>query len=70
MANLSIVGFHNSTGAVMNNATTATDSKVVLSVIAGAVADCRPANVRFVRLQLELDFVTSAPALLAARSSK
>ena len=70
MSNLSIVSFHDSTGAVVNNATTAADSKVLLPIISGAVTNCCPTDIQFVRLQLELDFVTLTPDFVGARSLK
>ena len=70
VSTLSITSFHNITGAVVNNATTATDSKVVLPVIVGAVADCHPDGVQFVHLQLELDFTTLAPDFFGSKIIK
>ena len=61
MSNLSIISFHNSSGAVHNRATTAADSKILLPAVSGKISDCRPPDVRFVSLQLELDFATLAP---------
>ena len=45
MVHLTIVSFYNSAGAVINNATIALDSKVLLSVVVGNVAICHPADV-------------------------
>ena len=53
MAHLSIVSFHSS-GSVMNNAMTALDTKILLSVVAGDIPTCRPPVVRFICLQFEL----------------
>ena len=61
MGFLSIVSFHDSTGAVMLNACTAADPKILLPCAAGIIANCRPPDVRFVRLQLELDFAPVCP---------
>ena len=70
MANLPIVIFHNITGAVVKNATTPADSKVLLPAIAGAVADCHPADLRLVGLQLKLDFATLAPDFVGGKILK
>ena len=54
---LTILSFHNDAGAQVNDTTTA-DSAVLLPVIDGHVADCRKKNIRFVRVQLNLDFAS------------
>jgi hypothetical protein len=56
MQHLTILSFHDSSGVQMANATTAADSAVLKPVIDGPVNDCRPDEVRYVRLQLVLDF--------------
>ena len=55
--NLTILLFHNNAGAQVNDTTTA-DSAVLLPVIDGHVADCRKKNIRFVQVQLNLDFAS------------
>ena len=61
MGFLTIVSFHDSTGAALPNACTAADTKILLPCAAGAIANCRPPDVRFVRLQLELDLAPVCP---------
>ena len=61
MRYLRIISFHNSTRQVINNACTAANSKVLLPCVAGNLANCRPPDVRFVSLQLELDFAPVSP---------
>jgi hypothetical protein len=56
-ANLTILSFHNDAGAQVNN-TTAADSAVLLPVLDGPVNTCRKQNIRFVRVQLNLDFAS------------
>jgi hypothetical protein len=55
--NLTILLFHNDAGAQVND-TTAADLAVLLPVIDGPVTDCRKKNIRFVRVQLNLDFAS------------
>ena len=61
MANITILSFHNAAGAIMNNAHDA-DPQVLLPVQDGPIPQCRPPGVRFVRLQLTLDFAQLAAA--------
>jgi hypothetical protein len=56
MGNLNIISFHNSAGDSMNTATVAGNPTVLKAVQDGNIPDCRPADVRFVRLELILDF--------------
>ena len=56
MANLQILAFYDSAGSIFTNATTAADACILKSVVDGIIADCRPSDVRFVRLQCLLDF--------------
>ena len=70
MSKISIISFHNSTGVVVNNATTAANSKILLPMILGPVADYCPVDVRCVCLQLELDFVTLAPEFVSSKILK
>jgi hypothetical protein len=56
-ANLTILSFHNDAGTQVNDTTTA-DSAVLLPVVDGSVTDCRKKNIRFVRVQLNLDFAS------------
>eukprot|EP00956_Cyclotella_meneghiniana_P029594 scaffold72230_cov36-Cyclotella_meneghiniana.AAC.3 len=56
MRYLTILSFHNSQGQEIANAVTDADASVLKPVINGNIADCRPADVRFVRVQIALDF--------------
>ena len=61
--NLTILSFHNTQGqAFGNNAVTPADLSVLKPVVNGAVANCRPADVRFVRVECTLDFRTLCTA--------
>ena len=53
---LTIVSFHNSAGTQINNTTIAGNATILLPVIDGAVANCRQADVRFVRVTSNVDF--------------
>ena len=53
---LTIMSFHNDAGFVMNNATTAGDVNVLKPVADGPIPQCRPANVKYVRVKLSLDY--------------
>ena len=55
-ANLQILSFHDSAEAMINNTTIAGDPTVLLPVINGVVANCRQQDVRYVRVQLSLNF--------------
>ena len=70
MRYLTIVSYHDSTGAVIPNACTAADPKVLLPCAAGAIANCRPPDVRFVRLQLELDLAPVCPGAVGNTTLK
>ena len=56
-ANLTILSFHNDAGNQVND-TTAADPAVLLPLVDGQVTDCRKKNIRFVRVQLNLDFAS------------
>lgn len=60
MNHLEILSFHNTAGAVIGNATLPNDPAVLKPVVDGAVANCRPADVHYVRLQLTLDYADLA----------
>ena len=61
--NLTILSYHNSAGAIINNATIAGAQGLILKPIQdGPVADCRPADIRFVRVRLALDYSSLLPA--------
>ena len=54
---LAILSFHNDAGAQINDTSTAANAAVLLPVVDGHVANCRRANVKFVRVQITLDFL-------------
>lgn len=60
MDKLDLLSFHNSAGAVIVDATIAGDPTILKPVQDGNIPNCRPADVRYVRLQLQLDFVDLA----------
>jgi hypothetical protein len=64
---LMILSWHDAKGTVIASTMTAGDSLVLLPVQNGSIADCHSAGVKFVRVQLELDFanLTTAAAHLA-----
>jgi hypothetical protein len=53
---LTILSWHDAKGTAIASTTTAGDSSVLLPVQNGSVADCCSAGVKFVHIQLELDF--------------
>jgi hypothetical protein len=53
---LSIHSWHNLAGNPINDMTTAADASILKPVQDGAAADCRSAGVKFVQVQLELDY--------------
>ena len=53
---LTILSFHNQKGTIMSNTTDPADPTVLLPVINGAVANCRKKDVKFVRVQLTIDY--------------
>jgi hypothetical protein len=55
-ANLQILSFHDSAGMRINNTTIASNPTALLPVINGVLANCRQQDVRFVRVQVSLDF--------------
>jgi hypothetical protein len=57
-ANLTILLFHNNSGAQVNNMTTTADSGVLLPVADGPIPACCKQNIQFVRVQLNLDFAS------------
>jgi hypothetical protein len=57
-ANLTILSFCNNAGAQVNDTTTATNLAVLLPVINGAITACRKQHIRFVRVQMNLDFAS------------
>jgi hypothetical protein len=64
---LRILSWHDERGTRINSTTVPGDSSVLLPVQNGNIADCRAPSVKFVRIQLELDFAdltiaTSNPA--------
>jgi hypothetical protein len=55
-AHLSILSYHNDAGAQVIDTVTAADSAVLLPVQDGAADKCRQANIKFARVQLNLNF--------------
>jgi hypothetical protein len=55
---LTILSFHTITGNVNKDTTMAADSDVLLPVQAGNITNCCWQNIKFVRVQLSLDFAT------------
>jgi len=53
---LVILSFHNDAGAQINDTTMGTNTAILLPVIDGNLANCRKSNVKFVRVQITLDF--------------
>ena len=53
---LELMTFHNSNGDVINDTTIAADPTILKPVQNGLLANCRSSDVRFVRLQIALDF--------------
>jgi hypothetical protein len=53
---LSILSFHNSQGAQMDDNTTATDAQILLPIQNGPLAGCPKQDVRFVQVQCTLGF--------------
>lgn len=60
MDKIDILSFHNSAGTVFVDATIAGDPTILKPVQDGNIPNCRPADVRYVRLQLQLDFADLA----------
>ena len=54
--NLTILGFYDNNGALIANCSTDADSSILKPVQDGIVADCRPANVKFVKVRNECDY--------------
>ena len=55
-ANLSILSWHGANGNIINNTATATDASNLLPVQNEAANSCRSSGVKFVRVQLALDY--------------
>jgi hypothetical protein len=55
MAHLTVISFHDSAGAVLNNSVTVADPSVLKPVQDGPIPQCCPTDVRFVRLELSLE---------------
>jgi len=66
LAYLKILSWHDEKGMRINNTTIPGDSSILLPVQDGNIADCRSPGMKFVRVQLELDFadltIATAPA--------
>jgi hypothetical protein len=55
-ANLSILSWHGANGNIINNTTTAADASILLSAKDEAVNACHTPGVKFIRVQLALDY--------------
>ena len=55
-ANLSILSWHGANGNTINNTATAANASILLPVQNGAANACRASGVKFVRVQLALDY--------------
>ena len=55
-ANLSILSWHGANGNIINNTTTAADASILLPAQDRAANACRAPGVKFVRVQLALDY--------------
>ena len=53
---LTILSWHDSTGAIINNTTTIGDSSILLPMLNGLLANCRQQDVMFVRVQVSIDY--------------
>jgi hypothetical protein len=56
--NLTFLLFHNDSGAQVDDTTTAEDSAVLLPVTNGPIPSCRKQNIRFVWVQMNLNFAS------------
>jgi hypothetical protein len=54
--NLTIMSWHDSSGTIINNTTLALDPAVLLPIVNGPLAACRQQDVRFVRVQVSVDY--------------
>jgi len=57
--NLTIVSWHDSTGTIINNTTVAGDPSILLPIQNGALANCRQPDVKFVRVQVSVDYTNA-----------
>ena len=65
---LTILSWHDAKGAAISNTTVAGDLSTLLTYQDGVVGNCRAAGIKYVRVQLELDFadLTTAAAAVPA----
>jgi hypothetical protein len=56
--NLTILSFHNNSSMQVDDTTTAEDSAILLPVAKGPIPSCRKQNIRFVWVQMNLDFAS------------
>ena len=64
--NLTILSWH-TTGAIMANTSMAADSSILLPVQNGVLANCRQQDVRFVKVQVSIDYSYSIPSVSPLR---
>ncbi len=55
---LTIMSFHNSEGTIINDTTTAANAQILLPVQNGVIANCRQQDIKFVRVQCTVDFIS------------
>jgi hypothetical protein len=55
---LTILSFHNAKGDIMTTTTDATDPLFLLPAVNGVLANCRKKDVKFVRVQLTIDYAS------------
>ncbi len=56
-ANLAILSFHNSSGAIIANTTTAGNPSMLLPIINGNLANCCQGDIRFIHVNCTVNFV-------------
>ena len=65
--NLTILSWHNSAGTILTTTTTAANSSILLPMQNGLLADFRQQGVRFVRVQVSVDYSYSIPGVSPLR---
>jgi hypothetical protein len=54
--NLTVISWHDSAGNIIKNTTVANDPAILLPIVNGPLANCRQQDVRFVRVQVSVDY--------------
>ena len=65
--NITILSWHNSTGTILPNTATAADASILLPVQYGNLNTCQQQDVRFVRVQVSVDYSYSIPSVSLLR---